>query len=319
MFTPGSKIAVIESSCERRLGPKKGSIGYVTSSRNVVIYPMKNYVVTAAEVGVYFTRYGFERKERQERKTIVALLPLKKVLPAEKEGLRAACVDAVERTKYFIRDRSALDSLFKFKGSHGSNRLVDMLCTGRKTPVVVAAPVSCAGDNPVTMTDIEFSAWLSSHIFNKAFSTFIMEALLERGRLRKNCDIDSEVLVEMLACNGSKRRRDRLVAGILSGPIAGRQNIVEVVKCIELVNNTWWSKKAVIHSPVPIAVRLGCPVSEFYRTTFWKRSLFSSQEALNILLTKATKSSPKYIGSAYYLTTLRSTLCELSDKLSKGG
>lgn len=70
MFTQGQKVIVLKSS-EHRTGPRAGSVGFFTETKG---YCFRNGSAFY-KADVIFSRFGYERHERTERKTVVGVVP----------------------------------------------------------------------------------------------------------------------------------------------------------------------------------------------------------------------------------------------------
>jgi hypothetical protein len=72
MFINGQKVIVINSTVKKgNIGPRKGSIGYVSDCKKNYFY--NGMIITP--VDIIFNRYGFEKRERIERRLVYVVLP----------------------------------------------------------------------------------------------------------------------------------------------------------------------------------------------------------------------------------------------------
>ena len=76
MFRTGSKIVIVASSKSKGLGPKRGSEGYIGNKLAENIFVEYGFVATIFDV--FFTRYGFEKGTRNERKRLLFVYPISK-------------------------------------------------------------------------------------------------------------------------------------------------------------------------------------------------------------------------------------------------
>ena len=83
MFEVGSKVIITESSHQKSIGPRRGSIGYVASYRDTVISPaLPNICMSIGSV--IFHRFGFEECTRSEAKSVIFVFPLIEIGKSEK-------------------------------------------------------------------------------------------------------------------------------------------------------------------------------------------------------------------------------------------
>lgn len=79
MFNIGTRVVVLASSIKKGFGPKRGSIGYVSSQSQSSfadrIYPHSLLSFISTPMTIAFSRYGFEKKRRCELRSVVNILP----------------------------------------------------------------------------------------------------------------------------------------------------------------------------------------------------------------------------------------------------
>lgn len=85
MFEIGTKVIVLASSRRTGLGPKRGSVGYISKINQIMYIRPKNLTVFSCTV--YFYRFGFEKKIRAEKKKVLALFPYCFIRPDETRKL----------------------------------------------------------------------------------------------------------------------------------------------------------------------------------------------------------------------------------------
>jgi len=74
MFEQRERLIVLSSSVSSKdTGPRKGSIGYFISTSD--IYRNNKHDVCVSEADIIFSRYGYEKKHRAERKKVIILFP----------------------------------------------------------------------------------------------------------------------------------------------------------------------------------------------------------------------------------------------------
>lgn len=80
MFDTGTRVVVLASSTKKGFGPKRGSIGYVSSQQPTSFIhhmnPHDSLSFLSMPITVAFSRYGFEEKRRCEFRTVINVLPV---------------------------------------------------------------------------------------------------------------------------------------------------------------------------------------------------------------------------------------------------
>jgi len=75
MFYPGTKIVIVESSAKKKtLGIRAGSLGNVSTTDELMFIHGPD--VAACVCTAYFTRYGFEKRARLEKKKFINVFPV---------------------------------------------------------------------------------------------------------------------------------------------------------------------------------------------------------------------------------------------------
>ena len=77
MFNVGSSVIVIASSQKSGTGPRKGSIGFMSSlGQGTIVIENPNYPLICYKTEIAFSRFGYEQSHRGEFKTVLALFPI---------------------------------------------------------------------------------------------------------------------------------------------------------------------------------------------------------------------------------------------------
>lgn len=160
MFSIGSKVVLFRSSHQKSIGPKKGSIGYVSNNVGTAIH--QEYEIISAVCDMYFTRYGFEEKNRSERKTVIALFPY----ITEQDTTASKEIQSIyDRIDLQSKNSTIGDSIRKYYG------------IAPHMPLVMAAPVI---DNVVDLTTcskLEFMSWAGAFLSSFKIINFIDDVL----------------------------------------------------------------------------------------------------------------------------------------------
>ena len=73
MFDTGNKIIITNSSIDKgKIGPRKGSVGYIIKKANKIIDIDQYYI---SVVSIIFYRFGNEKRQRTENRTVAFLFP----------------------------------------------------------------------------------------------------------------------------------------------------------------------------------------------------------------------------------------------------
>jgi hypothetical protein len=167
MFDPGTKIILLDSSHQKTIGPRKGSIGYVSNCSDTRVFNLIgddfepfNIVSTFCEV--FFIRYGFEEKNRLEKKHIISIIPV----------LKRNNNNELNVAKIIKNFRNQINS------SQLWNSLRECYNASVSVPIVLATPLSCDRTDLLTCNELEFKAWTNSHANNVKMERFINGTLL---------------------------------------------------------------------------------------------------------------------------------------------
>lgn len=169
MFDLGTKIILVASSCHKKTGPRKDSVGYVTTlfhSQSSICN--KNIFVTPASVK--FLQYGNEKKHRVETKSILLLFPA--IKDCTEESLKAF-INIINSEKY-VNDWNGVRAAVSLK---------------ENIPVAIAAPIYTPEVSFETCTHEELRCWFESCLLSQQISSFVNKALISYHPFRKeiNC------------------------------------------------------------------------------------------------------------------------------------
>jgi len=157
MFPIGTQITMLMSTANKKLSPRRGSIGYVSGCGETTLLT-KNYEkgVTTTPIHIIFTKYGNEAKSRKEKRVIL------NVIPTELDNSKPNSEKSIKTLKGNFRKNPAfLKRQIKIDGA---------TCAGTIIP-------NNTFHNIVESKEIEKAAWVESHIshyyFNKVMPTIL--------------------------------------------------------------------------------------------------------------------------------------------------
>ncbi len=188
MFDLGEKVILLASSCHKKTGPRKNSIGYITVFNSTLkVVNGLNLITMGAEIR--FLRYGNEKKDRFETKRVRLVFP-------------------ILQNNFDIR----LDSFI-----HAVNKPSDKMCSVlsifENKPIVLAVPFYTPGTNLSMCSDQEFSCWLESCIMSQQINFFINQALISY-HFFQNKEIDPSQLIILQNAMVSNYTRKALIEDI---------------------------------------------------------------------------------------------------------
>lgn len=159
MFDLGSKIILISSSHGKSTGPRRGSTGYF--SQRLASRVFLDYSVCAFFGDVFFTRYGFEKKRRMERKQIINIFPI------IKRGIGEDIEQQVINTA---------NKLTSEKNNEIQEIIRGYLEAPPTTPIVMASSHGCS-ESMLEGNRTEVRAWVESVLSNQDFCLFLHSAI----------------------------------------------------------------------------------------------------------------------------------------------
>ena len=193
MFCLGEKVKLIASSCHKKTGPRKNSIGYITIfDSTLFISDLRGIVAIAADIR--FLRYGNEKDCRFETKRVELVFPM------------LQSPDTTEKLQKFLHsvDKN-VESLKKIRVMTGISEDI---------PIIMAIPDYTPEINFETCSNQEFSCWFESCIMAPQMNSFVNEALNSQHFFQNK---DHEILIHKLLsirnmALDKKTRRDILKA-----------------------------------------------------------------------------------------------------------
>jgi hypothetical protein len=176
MFDPGTKVILVESSLHKTVGPRKGSIGYISNSPNTRIIPIitegfSSFSVVAALCEIIFIRFGFEERGRMERKTVISVFPVVKNGSFLNKNDGEIDFGATKHMK------DLCNMIVSQKDSYSWENVRDVYGASNNVPIVLATPLSYDATDLTTCDEIEFKAWLSSYLTSIPVNKFIQKTL----------------------------------------------------------------------------------------------------------------------------------------------
>lgn len=158
MFDPGEKVVLIASSYHKKTGPRKNSIGYITTLNSPSSVTLNNLRITVISTSIQFLRYGNEKKDRFETKQVVTVFPVLQK-------------NTSEQLNNFIH----IISSNKYSKNWDEIRLC--LNVSKNVPIVLAVPIHTPEISLKSCSNQEFSCWFESYLTSQAMNSFINDAL----------------------------------------------------------------------------------------------------------------------------------------------
>lgn len=161
MFSVGTRVYVYSSSVSKKLGPKRHSLGYVSSCENSYVihnvegFPIKNQDFIITSVKVVFSRYGREEKNRCETRDFL------NIVPAFTRGYGNGLDQRVTTVLDIFNNSTELATNDSWR-SAASN-----LVSGKISGFGTLIPLSCG--NAEAMAGENLVVWLNSILKNEYF------------------------------------------------------------------------------------------------------------------------------------------------------
>lgn len=204
MFELNEKITIVASSCSKKIGPRKGSIGYVMPYSQA-FSSIPNIDIIAEYVNVAFLRYGYEKKYRVERAEVIAIFPM---LNSPREPIMKERLGMLNR---YINSDNSKATIFKTKTRKVFN-------ASERVPIVLALPTFTPRADLATCSDEEFACWFSTCILSSQINSFVNTALFTKHnienvdalRILQNASVDKhakEHLVNTVCKNAQLRHK----------------------------------------------------------------------------------------------------------------
>jgi hypothetical protein len=165
MFRTGQKLIIIQSDVIKKTGPRRGSIGTFVCNKRV--FCVKNDI--HFHLGeIIFTRYGFEKNFRNERRKVIFAYPL---IPFESE--KDYNITRVIRNCIRTMSDNTKQNAYSALGITGT----------QKPPICLATPIN---DNVFNTTN-DFLIWITSFLLNDFVNYKIDEFILTKPYKMYNC------------------------------------------------------------------------------------------------------------------------------------
>jgi len=181
MFESGTKIITVESSLHKTVGPRKGSIGYVSNHYDTMVFNLmtnefNSFDIVSSLCEVFFIRFGFEKHGRLERKTVISVFPI----------LKKETKDRSPEAKKCVRDLSDIIN------SQKNNYLWENVRSNyndvtSSVPIVLATPLSYDPTDLRKCTEPEFKGWINSYLTSYPLIRFVAKTM-ESGHFTKYND-----------------------------------------------------------------------------------------------------------------------------------
>lgn len=224
MFCLGEKVKLIASSCHKKTGPRKNSIGYITVfDTSLFISDLCGIVAVAADIR--FLRYGNEKDCRFETKRVGLVFPILQQ------------PDTTKKLQKFLHsiDKNA-ESLKKIRIATG---------VSEDTPIIMAIPDYTPEINFEICSNQEFSCWFESCIMAPQMNSFVNEALLSQHFFQnKNHEILMQKLLSIRNMALDKNARQNVLKTIYGNKIQ-RKIWINVLRIITITIKLIEQKKVI--------------------------------------------------------------------------
>jgi len=160
MFEPGARVILLTSSSKKKLGPRRGSIGYNIPSKSMAtVVNMGGYSVAFKRLDLAFVRYGFSKERKAfEKHTLLNIFPFFLLKNMNDLDEAVACfLKNVRETK----EDGKLDHLKNKLNLHTSSN------------ICVAAPVDIA-DSVIGFNNVNFRAWFEAIVSSPDVCTTLL-------------------------------------------------------------------------------------------------------------------------------------------------
>lgn len=178
MFDLGAKIILVASSHHKKTGPRRGSIGYVTTLYHSQS-SIGNKSIFVTPSSVRFLRYGNEKRHRFEAKQVLLVFPV--IRDNTEESLKAF-INTINADKY-VNDWNGVRATMSMPES---------------TPIAIAAPIYTPEVSFKTCTNEELRCWFESCLLSQQISGFVNKALVSRHPFKENIPCVTEQQLIML-------------------------------------------------------------------------------------------------------------------------
>ncbi len=159
MFGLGEKVKLIASSCHKKIGPRKNSIGYITTfDTTLLVSDLYNVVTMSADIK--FLQYGNEKNHRFETKRVELVFPILS---------QTATIEELQKFLHMVD-----------KNTETLKKIRSVINISDDIPIVIAVPIYTPEINFETCSNQEFSCWFESCIMSPQMNLFINEAILSQ-------------------------------------------------------------------------------------------------------------------------------------------
>lgn len=233
MMKTGTRVIVLTSTLKRGIGPRQGSIGYITNKKVSAIRfhgPLKTFVSLTS---VVFTRYGFESKRRKEHKFFINMFPILT------DGNLDCLVDFTKPAaikKYFnsrINELSKVDILNKGNFWHQVRK--ELVRIYHLDPRNIKAGVLVPAFRPdlLICNDMEFAAWLDAMLADSDIYSALSH--LTRAKNKRISDmIDSSTLSLLYTTIVDKKYRKIMLAEY-ANTLENRKHVIRNLRIVHSV------------------------------------------------------------------------------------
>ena len=173
MFEPGTKVILAESSLHKTIGPRKGSIGYVsncsfTRAITTITEGFGSFNVVASLCEIVFIRFGFEEHGRMERKSVISVFPIiKNGRLLNSDNKKEINSEIPKQIKDLCRMISTQ------RDFHLWENVRDVCEVSSNVPVALVIPLNYDITDLTTCNDLEFKAWITSYLNSISLIKFI--------------------------------------------------------------------------------------------------------------------------------------------------
>lgn len=229
MFDTGTRVMVLDSSFKGKTGPKKGSVGYSMSldlfGSGSVFDSEMFWFITLHQV--FFVRYGFEKKKRNESKFFINIFPYVTLNDSSKtknlsdlvdSRLKDVCVFNSENKHLYDKIRYTVTSQFGKKHVH----------TG------ILAPMPHRFENIIKEEPHNFAAWIECFAKSKSFYTVLSRMINNFGKVSKVLNAGDLTTLKHVIDNASEK--DAWLDAAKDNPDM-RRNIVKTIQKVRIIGD----------------------------------------------------------------------------------
>jgi len=226
MFSTGTRVVVVSStSSGEKIGPKSGSIGYVSDFENLKPLYSKPLSVYFSIQNIVFHRYGYENGTRRETKYFINVTPIceENETGFEEEQLPDLIKAHLEGIGNLKFDNENYTSFRNHLSEQYGNRF-------RSTHFGVLAPSYSL--NELANNVAEFGSWVSSLMSNSDFQDMLVTFKEGFRHIKEFVGSDTFSLIEYMAAS-----RDHREERIESVSYKTREDIVKALQFMSSVFN----------------------------------------------------------------------------------